>query len=231
MGTTYGHRIVTDGLVLHLDAANTKSYPGSGNYWYDLSGENNHPAITTLTSTTDPPGTVINLDTSTDIVTIFSESIGKYSFSFSYWGKPIEPPDWNYQSHFRFIDSVNPHGYYFIGDSRTIETPYILHYVKDFTESSWDTISMLNNTDYLTYPWNYYTLIMLAEDEWKSYFNGNLLGTNTTPGRDLSGFGDIVQFKFSRSNFYISSATIYNRALSQAEITQNFNALKGRFGL
>jgi len=38
MGTYGGPDTVTDGLVLALDAANKKSYPGSGTTWYDLSG-------------------------------------------------------------------------------------------------------------------------------------------------------------------------------------------------
>ena len=42
MANQYGPRIVTDGLVLHLDAANSKSYPGSGTVWNDLSGNNYH---------------------------------------------------------------------------------------------------------------------------------------------------------------------------------------------
>ena len=37
-----GPNIVTDGLVLYLDAANPKSYPGSGTVWKDLSGNGNH---------------------------------------------------------------------------------------------------------------------------------------------------------------------------------------------
>ena len=37
-----GPNIVTSGLVLSLDAANTKSYPGSGTTWFDISGNNNH---------------------------------------------------------------------------------------------------------------------------------------------------------------------------------------------
>jgi hypothetical protein len=41
MGINYSPRIVTDGLVLCLDAGNSKSYPGSGGTWYDLSGNNN----------------------------------------------------------------------------------------------------------------------------------------------------------------------------------------------
>ena len=45
MSNLYGPRIVTDGLVLHLDAGNSKSYPGSGSTWYDLSGNGNNYTI------------------------------------------------------------------------------------------------------------------------------------------------------------------------------------------
>ena len=38
MAFRYSPKIVTDGLVLSVDAANKKSYPGSGTTWYDLSG-------------------------------------------------------------------------------------------------------------------------------------------------------------------------------------------------
>ncbi len=46
--TVYGPNIVTDGLVLYLDAANTKSYPGSGTTWYDLSGNNKNFSISDI---------------------------------------------------------------------------------------------------------------------------------------------------------------------------------------
>jgi hypothetical protein len=42
LGSYAGPNITTPSLVLHLDAGNTKSYPGSGTAWYDLSGNNNH---------------------------------------------------------------------------------------------------------------------------------------------------------------------------------------------
>ena len=38
MGVAYNPSIITDGLVLAVDAANTKSYPGSGSIWKDLTG-------------------------------------------------------------------------------------------------------------------------------------------------------------------------------------------------
>ena len=46
MGLAHSPRIVTDGLVLALDAGNTKSYPGSGATWTDLSGKENDATLT-----------------------------------------------------------------------------------------------------------------------------------------------------------------------------------------
>lgn len=45
MGVNYNTSVVTNGLILYLDAANQKSYPGSGTTWYDISGSNNHHSI------------------------------------------------------------------------------------------------------------------------------------------------------------------------------------------
>jgi hypothetical protein len=45
MGISYGPKIVTDGLILSLDAGDTNSYPGSGNTWYDLSGNGYHHTL------------------------------------------------------------------------------------------------------------------------------------------------------------------------------------------
>ena len=46
MGIAYNPKIVTNGLVLALDAGNRKSYPGSGTAWTDLSGNGNHGTLT-----------------------------------------------------------------------------------------------------------------------------------------------------------------------------------------
>lgn len=41
MGTFYNPNVITDGLILYLDAGNVRSYPGSGTSWFDLSGRGN----------------------------------------------------------------------------------------------------------------------------------------------------------------------------------------------
>jgi hypothetical protein len=46
MATQYAFgQIVTNGLVLSLDAADKNSYPGSGTVWSDLSGNNNNNTL------------------------------------------------------------------------------------------------------------------------------------------------------------------------------------------
>lgn len=46
MALNHSPKIVTNGLVLYLDAANQKSYPGSGTTWTDLSGNGNTGTLT-----------------------------------------------------------------------------------------------------------------------------------------------------------------------------------------
>lgn len=46
LGSYAGPEIADSGLILALDAGNTKSYPGSGSTWYDLSGKGNDHTVT-----------------------------------------------------------------------------------------------------------------------------------------------------------------------------------------
>lgn len=41
--------IVQSGLTVLLDSMNSRSYPGTGNIWYDMSGNNNHGTMTNFT--------------------------------------------------------------------------------------------------------------------------------------------------------------------------------------
>jgi hypothetical protein len=227
--------IVRSGLVLDIDMQQPLSYTGRGLTLYDLSGNNNNAtAVTTLGVANDAPGTVISLDTSSEIQVNLTANINKYAFTFSYWGRPTAIPDSNYQAICRLIDTSNPaHGYYFNMDTREVATPSVLHYVKDYTTSNWDTRQMISNAEYLNYKWHYYTLVMFAENDWKSYLDGQLLGTNTTPSQDLSSYGNInrVYFGGSSCNFNIANFSMYSTSLTSTQILQNYNALRNRFGL
>ena len=67
MSRLYGPKIVVDGLVLMLDAGNPKSYSGSGNTWYDLSGNNKHATL--INTPTYSPG-YLSFDGSTQTATL-----------------------------------------------------------------------------------------------------------------------------------------------------------------
>ena len=45
MAWQHGYKTVTDGLVLYIDAANSRSYPGTGTTWHDVSNYNNHGTL------------------------------------------------------------------------------------------------------------------------------------------------------------------------------------------
>ena len=68
MATLYSPKIVTDGLVLCLDAGNNKSYPSSGTAWNDLSGNNNNGTLTNGPTFTGSFGGSIVFDGTNDYV-------------------------------------------------------------------------------------------------------------------------------------------------------------------
>jgi hypothetical protein len=228
-----GPEIVNDGLVLCLDATNTKSYPGTGNTWFDLSGNGNNGSSTSLSTTNESVGTVMRLDNTSAITIPLNQAVDKYSFTFSYWGRSTAIPIGNYRRIWRLIEPNAPHGYYFIGDTREVATPSVLHYVKDYSVNIWDSRSVLPQADFLNFQWNNYVLIVTAENNWLSYRNGVLLGTNTTPSQDLTQYGNITSIDFGGvdTKFNISNVTLYNRILTADEVSANFNALRGRYGL
>ena len=68
MALAHSPRIVTDGLVLALDAGNAKSYPGSGTAWTDLSGNSNNGTLTNGSTYSSVDGGAIVFDGSDDYV-------------------------------------------------------------------------------------------------------------------------------------------------------------------
>ena len=91
MGFYRGPNIVKDGLVLHLDAANYKSYPGSGTTWSDLSGNGNNGTLTNgPTFDSGNRGSIV-FDGSNDFVYLSNPSslaFGTGDFSIEIWCNP-----------------------------------------------------------------------------------------------------------------------------------------------
>ena len=67
MGFYDGPKIVTDGLVLALNAADRNSYPGSGTTWYDISGNSNNGTMSNVTYSGLDGGNMVFNGTSSNV--------------------------------------------------------------------------------------------------------------------------------------------------------------------
>ena len=90
MSLFHSPRIVTDGLVLCLDAGNTKSYPGSGTTWTDLSGRRNNGTLTNGPTFDSANGGSIVFDGTNDTVSIpasANQVFGTGDYTLEWWSK------------------------------------------------------------------------------------------------------------------------------------------------
>ena len=234
MATEYNNpKMVMDNLVLYLDAANTKSYPGSGT-WNDISGKGHTATINGATYNSDKGGCFI-FDGANDYATITDSSdflFGTGSFTEEAWHKRGGNASWETPI---TRGSSNSWGGLWTSNSGNF---YPYHY----TESS-GTVT-LQTGDAAGTDWMHHmttTTNTGSSVTIKIYKNGVLLdsGTtsvsgwqpkNTSVGTDLN-IGGI----FGANYWYegrIGLIRIYKgKALSAAEVKQNYNAHKARFGL
>jgi hypothetical protein len=218
-----GPKIVTDGLVLCLDAGNSKSYPGSGTTWTDLSRNSNNGTLTNGPTFNSTNGGNIVFDGVDDYVSTTRTSTT--SFTWVAW----------------FRTNVVSSGFKNILSVRT--PSYMLMLMDDDTSNMgfWasDTLTTgpsLNMTGISVNVWYHATFVREGNsitNGYKTYLNGSFRGsanTGTWSSSDpiiIGGRTDATQF----FNGNIAAIQIYNRALSAAEILQNYNATKGRYKL
>ena len=229
-----GPSIVTSGLVLELDAANPKSYPGSGTTWTDLSEKQNNISIGRLgTVTYDTTNTKSFLCASgfNGKITTAGDTLDLQSqLTFSAWIKPTGTAFTTGSFYYIFgknsASGYGDHQYALnIGSTQNLE--FQLSGSTISTPATWLTDIWYH----VTGTWNGSVI--------STYINGVLQGsvaaTSTTFKPNFAISGRSVAADFSSAVFpfpgFISLTSIYNRALSNEEILQNFNAQRGRYGL
>ena len=221
-----GLSIVTSGLVLALDAADKLSYPGSGTSWFDLSGNN-----TTGTLTNGPTFSAGNMGS------VVFDGVDDY-ISFSSLldtTANVSVEMWFYNTQTSGESTLLSNGYgsttgYIIGlglCSSGITTLNVTFggiacgvvtatvstntwYQMVFTKSSSSNVLYTNGIQQST-----------ASRNCNSPAGGTIIGDTYAPRGGVGGF--------YKGNIAISR--MYNRALSAAEVLQNYNAVKSRFGL
>jgi hypothetical protein len=224
MAAFSGPEIINDGLVLCLDAANTKSYPGSGTTWLDLSGNGNTGTLINNTSYSSDNLGSISFDGVDDYFNMTSNFnvAGVTSYSASFW---INLNASTVNKDVRFFW----HGNYGVLVWQTTANN-LLFYLR----TSVGTVQI--STAYSTFR-GVWTNICVTYDGsvMRLYVNGELKNSgnhsggiiNDTPTRFWLG-GASTEF-FTECS--ISNCLEYNTVLSAVEVSQNFNALRGRYGI
>ena len=221
MGLAHSRRIVTDGLVIALDAGNTKSYPDSGTTWKNMATEGSFGDAT--------------LKTGGSLNTYSSNNGGYFSLPRAYITKPngsfttFTYSVWCRTSNVSGFNSMIDQGsgnflFTFLNDDLIIYDPTESVPNSSFTVAV-DTWYNVVATHTHTGPISFYV-------------DGELVHTSSSSYSDSQAF---TNWSFGAAGVYsgsdgidvwdgfISSISVYNRSLTAAEVQQNYNALKGRY--
>jgi hypothetical protein len=236
MGISYNPRTITDGLVLCLDAANPKSYPGSGTTWTDLSGNGNN-------------GTLNSVDISNGY-SLFNAQADNINFgtnfkiarekTLQFWLKTDRPLSNQDNWEIGFLNQGNTPGSMFgmmFGVGQTQDLGYWGYgSAYDFSIISPTTKWIDINT------WVNVTCTMDSSRNVRIYKNSvqQTLYRNSDGATSLTYSMPIDTTNYFLINsrdiwnsgftyLHLSNILVYNRALTAAEISQNYNALKSRY--
>ena len=235
--------ISQNGLVLNLDAGASSSYPGSGTTWTDLSGNSNNGTLTNGPTFSSDNGGAIVFDGSNDFGRINSFSSDSNSaLSVFCW---VYPKDLTTQqfggNYLNWIinkrDTTSPNSNSWQFNTRN-SYPVVMMWDNSGTEISPSTESQAVNSSLQLNRWYYVGFVTdgVSGGFLNTYVNESLNSSGTLTGNRGIATKPIDIGKTGwASSFYwdgnIAQVSIYNRALTAFEISQNYNALKGRFGL
>jgi hypothetical protein len=222
-----GTKITLDGISMNLDASNPISYPGTGNTWYDISGNNLHatgstPITGQALQGNQPYSTASNTILNTDIHSIFfsiqiTGSTGTWDKIFGY--EPIVPPAttaatdrspgiWRYPSnkliHWRY-DPGNTDS-----DFSSTATSAYISAGTEFSDNTW-----------------YYVGLSKNGATTSVYVNGIKLGDRTgIASPKTAGASAIKLYPGYTGTSKMRHLHIYNRILTDQEVLVNYNAIK-----
>ena len=239
MAYFHSPRIVTDGLVLALDAANTKSYPGSGTTWSDLSGNsNNGELVNGITYDDTNLGSLVfdGVDDYVQITKVPSiDFTPTSSFTMMVWAKVLGlSGDFTSSRTSTVFGRGSTAGSVGIGVLRSTTNAFTWRIGSRAAADIQTSISFTPGTiDFLglvytpTFQYIYRNGILINTQDISGGVGGSFDNNPYAMGINRAVTGG--NGAFMNGNVY--NAMMYNRALTNEEILQNYNATKGRFGL
>lgn len=210
--------LVTDSMILYLDAANPRSYGGSGTTWYDISGNNNHATLVNGVTYSTTNGGIFNLDGTDDYIdcpttqTLYNANI-----------TIITGTRYNTTgNNGRILTSLGNNwlmGHWSGGAPR--------YYAEGWVSGVYDGSQAFGQA------WHIYTNVQnYTSDTWSMYYENTLHASNS------NGSQGPVRLQFcngnyagERSNCYVSFLLVYSKLLSTTEIAQNVDYFRGRFNI
>jgi hypothetical protein len=233
--------IVTNGLVLHLDAGNINSYPGlntAQNTWFDLSGNNNNgtlaPAPSTPTYNSANGGALV-FDGGDDRVSSSTSNVFN-NFSYDIWCLPQTTHEIESQTNSGFGGTS---GQKYVIGPQFVASPDAgsgisvgTNGISVYEHSAAYMPPLLSHSVTINAP--IHIVVNYTNKVPSLYINGTfikngLASTRTNVKITTDLIGAYPSYGFFNGRIY--SAKFYSRALTPEEIQQNFNATKGRFGL
>ena len=217
-------KIVTDGLVLCLDAGNTKSYPGSGTTWTDLSGNGNNGTLVNGVGYNSANGGSLSFDGTNDYITVSNVQPNTNNFTISVWiyknNNTSNDYVWDFGANGGTLSAgtdISGYGFrYYNGTLGAGSNMYTQGTIPNINE--WYEVTITRNSGTSTMYVNGQSITSSSGD------THNISSTTLYIGRYGGGTG--YEHDGRMSNF-----KIYNKALTASEIQQNFNALRGRFSI
>ena len=218
MSLFHSPSLVTSGLVLCLDAGNAKSYPGSGTTWTDLSGNGNTGTLTNGPTYSSANGGSIVFDGVNDYVGLTAGLLsGTGDFTVSQWIQSSS-----------IGSGIHAFGNYPAGNLQM--------FFASSAVGMWlgNSSAYANEATHYTASWVMFTCLRSGTVT-QVYKNETLIQTGSSDST-IGGTGAAFRLGGNTNNveWYtgkIGTTNVYNRALSAAEVKQNFNALRGRYGV
>jgi hypothetical protein len=220
--------IVTNGLVLNVDAGFTPSYPTTGTTWYEISSGGNNGTLTNGPTFSSSNGGSIVFDGVDDYVAVPNREdldFPNANFTAACWFKTTQS-----SSYIGLLGKID----FSVG---TVGWTLQLY---NGTVTSWINNNILQSPlSYNDNNWHYGVMVCGTPSTGNRYIyvDGIQVTSSVMPYHSfdptnlnlwIGGWTNGVAYLF-RGN--IGSTQIYNRTLSAAEVLQNYNAQKGRFGL
>lgn len=221
MGLAHSPSIVTNGLILYLDPGNTKSY-SSGSTIYDLSTNKKDGTLINAPTYSSLSGGYFTYNGTNNYITV-SSAVGTNltAATLICWIRRSGAQG-NYDGIF-FSRSTNTTGLNFYSTTNNIGYHWN------------DTSTSYNFASNLLVPDNTWCMVGVAVDSTSARLYVNTTYATNTTSHSSTTLNAVELGRDSAISRYmngdISAAQIYNRALTHAEMVQNFSALRGRFGV